>query len=85
MDSIALLVKTVENFLEHVDYCYDQYDKKGESTIRMDDWYLKLNKAVDEVYREEQGLPPRPISGRPRGSRDKSPRKHKMSIKPPGQ
>lgn len=71
MTASELLVKTVENFLEHVDYCFDQMEKKGVCEFRMDEWYIKLNASVDEVYREDQGLPPKPITGRPRGSKDR--------------
>lgn len=75
MKATELLVLTVENFIDHLDYCKDRCDKLGAVEVKLDDWYLKLNKAVDEVYREQQGLPPRPITGRPRGSRDKAPRR----------
>jgi hypothetical protein len=67
MTSTEVLIKTVENFTDYIDYCLN----KPFCEIRMGDWMTKLNNALDDVYREQQGLPPRPIPGRPKGSKDK--------------
>ena len=69
------LVAVVEGFLDHVDYCFNQFEEKGVCEYRMDEWAVKLNKALGAVYREQQGLPPLPITGRPKGSKDKAKRK----------
>lgn len=75
MTGDELLAKTVENFIDYLDWCTDESQRRGICEISMDKWYLKLNRALDAYYRQQSGIPPAEPFGRPVGSRDKIKRK----------
>lgn len=82
MTATEMLIRMVEAYLDHYDSAVDR-----GACVRVDHWYLKLNDALDAVYRERAGIPLKSGIGRPRGSLDsykrtKKPR-NRMSGKYP--
>jgi hypothetical protein len=75
MTGDELLAKTVENFLDYLDWCSDESERRGICEISLDKWFLKLNKAVDAYNRQQAGIPPAAPFGRPLGSTDRTKRK----------
>jgi hypothetical protein len=48
------LHKTLEDFLDEMDTCLDK--RKSMNHEVLNNWYGKLNAALDLVYREESGI-----------------------------
>jgi hypothetical protein len=65
MTGDELLTKTVENFLDYIDWCSDESERRGSKVeISLDKWYHKLNKALDAYIRQQAGIPPAaPLAG----------------------
>lgn len=54
------LFEILEEFLDACDCHID-----GGRCVDITVWYKRINRALDDVYREESGIPPAPRVGRP--------------------